>query len=287
MDYHQPVLLSETITALEVKPNCIYIDATLGNGGHTIEILKLGGIVYGIDQDPTNLEIASARIKDLGLERNFNPIKSNFTELTKVVKQINHPISGILFDLGLSSGQQKSQGRGFSFNDELSLDMRLDSTIQTETAENIINTWSYEELYDIFTKLAQEKFAKPLIIKIISERQHLPIKTGQRLATIVREFYSQRHIHSSIDPSTKVFMALRITVNQEFINLKTVLNSTLSLNPGCVVIFIAFHSGEDRFIKQFIRQNFPNSPKPIRPQHSETIVNPLSRSAVLRSYRII
>ena len=287
MDYHQPVLLSEVITSLAVKPNNIYIDATLGNGGHTIEILKLGGVVYGIDQDPTNLAIATNRIKDLDLSKSFFPIKSNFIDLSKVVDQINKPIAGILFDLGLSSGQQKSQGRGFSFNDELSLDMRLDPTTQTETAENIINTWSYEELYDIFTKLAQEKFAKPLIIKIISERQHLPIKTGLRLAEIIRDFYTKRHIRSSIDPSTKIFMVLRITVNQEFINLKSVLNSTFSLNPECIVAFITFHSGEDRIIKQFIRQNFPNSPKPLTPTFAEIKSNPLSRSAVLRSYRIL
>ena len=287
MDYHQPVLLSEVIKSLEIKPKQIYIDATLGNGGHTIEILKLSGVVYGIDQDPANLEIASTRIKDLGLNSNFFPIKSNFIDLKKVVSQINQPIAGVLFDLGLSSGQQKGQGRGFSFNDELSLDMRLDPTTQTETAENIINTWSYEELYAIFTKYAQENFAKPLIIKIISERQFQPIKTGQRLATIIREFYSQRHIRSSIDPSTKIFMALRIAVNREFENIKSVLNLTLGLNPGCIVVFIAFHSGEDRLIKQFIRQNFPNSPKPLTPTFAEIKSNPLSRSAVLRSYRII
>lgn len=283
MDYHQPVLVSEVLQTLEVSPGKIYIDGTVGNGGHSLEILKLGGIVYGFDLDPINLKIAADRISSAGYSHNFFPINRNFTDLS----QINQPVSGLLLDLGLSSGQLKSPGRGFSYDDPDSLDMRLNPEIQTETAENIINTAPYEDLYDIFTKYAQEKFAKPLIIRIISERQKQPIKNGQRLAAIIRSYYQQKHLHSKIDPSTKIFMALRIAVNQEFTNLKTALDSTLKLTPGCIVAVITFHSGEDRIVKQFIRNHFSHTPKPIFPSQKEIRQNPLARSAILRSYRII
>jgi 16S rRNA (cytosine1402-N4)-methyltransferase len=287
MDFHDPVLLKEVLDLLDVKPGYIYIDATVGNGGHTIKILEQGGIVYGLDADPTNLKIASDRIKSLNLDHNFHPICTNFSELKSLVgTSIPGHISGLLLDLGLSSGQQKSVGRGFSFNDPLSLDMRLDSVNQELTAENIINTYSYEQLYDIFTKLAQEEFSKPLILRIITERQQKPIKSGVRLAEIIRNYYQEKHIRKSIDPATKIFLALRIAVNQELKKLQSLLNDSLVCLPSnCIVIIISFHSGEDRIVKQFIRQNFL-LPKPTLPGTEEVLTNPLSRSAVLRSYRI-
>lgn len=286
MPYHTPVLLNEAIDALNVIPDQIYIDGTLGNGGHSLEILKRGGIVYGIDQDRKNLEVAITRIQSQGFSDKFFPLHTNFIKIKEIVSNINQPIGGLILDLGLSSNQQIATGRGFSFHDNESLDMRLDPTSQTINAENIINTASFEQLYEIFTKFAQEKYAKPLIIRIISERQKEPIKNGKRLADIIRNYYSQKGLRGHIDPSTKIFMALRIFINHEFENLHFVLNSTLQLNQNCQVAIITFHSGEDRIVKQFIRQHFPNSPKPIKPSFSEIKSNPLSRSAVLRSYRI-
>ncbi len=288
MEFHQPVLVNEVIKVLNVVPGGIYVDATAGNGGHSLEIINHGGIVYGLDQDPVNLAIAQQRISDLGLSQKFIPLHFNFNQLENLIgHQIPAKIDGILFDLGLSSGQQKSVGRGFSFNDPDSLDMRLDPETQTVTAEEIINTYDFQQLYDIFSKLAQEKFSKPLVIRIISERQYKPIKSAKRLADIIRKYYQEKHIHSKIDPATKVFMALRIAVNDEFANLKNALQATLKFSPGCVVAVISFHSGEDRLVKQFIRQHFPASnTKAILPSFSEIKNNPLSRSSVLRSYRI-
>lgn len=289
MDFHQPVLVNEVLALFKVEPGLIFIDATLGNGGHTLEILKRGGIVYGIDQDPLSLNIATERISASGFSSQFFPINANFSQLdqligTKIPKQIN----GLLFDLGLNSGQQKSTGRGFSFNDQESLDMRLDPQTQELTGEEIINTYSFNDLYDIFSKLAQEKYSKPLIIRIISERQHQPIKSGQRLGNIIRQYYLDNHIKTVNDPATKVFMALRIVVNHEFENLRLALKTSLSFNSGCTVIVISFHSGEDRIVKQFIRKNFPRFPnKTISPTSSEILKNPLSRSAILRSYKIV
>jgi len=293
MNFHQPVLLDETLQILKVSSGKTFIDATLGNGGHTLEILKKGAAVYGLDQDPHNLEIATKRIQEAGYLDSFHPIHGNFSQLSKIVKKHQiPPVNGILFDLGLSKNQQISQDRGFSFNDSTSLDMRLDPKNQTETAENIINTADFDTLYQIFTKLAQEKYSKPIILRIIRQRQQQPIQTAKRLADIIRNYYQTNSIPTKIDPSTKVFMALRIYVNHEFENLKSALNQTLEmLAQNSKVAVISFHSGEDRIVKQFIRQNSLKiqnlTPKAILPKQSEININPLSRSAVLRAFKII
>lgn len=294
MEFHQPVLADSVIQNLNIIPGSNYIDATVGNGGHSIKILEMGGIVYGLDQDPTNLKIATDRIYSQGYKNTFFPINTNFINLEKLIGDtIPSNIKGVVFDLGLSVGQQKSIGRGFSFNDFESLDMRLDPNSQNLTAEEVINTYSFQQLYDIFTKLAQEKFSKPLILRIISNRQQKPIKDSQRLADIIRDYYQKKHIKTNIDPSTKILMALRIFVNNELINLKYTLNSTITvLPPDCHVVIISFHSGEDRLVKQFIRQYSilnkitPLTTKPIIASTREIINNPLSRSAILRSYKI-
>lgn len=294
MEYHFPVLSKEILSLLNVSKDKIFIDATLGNGGHTLEILKNGGTVYGIDQDPQNLKLALRRITESNLQKNFIPIHSNFNQLENIfINQIKKPVDGIIFDLGLSINQQKSEKRGFSFNDQYSLDMRLDPETQKLTAEEIINTYSFEELYEIFTKYGQEKFSKPLILKIIRERQKSPIKSGERLANIARDYYAKHFIKTKIDPSTKIFLSLRIAVNDESKNLKTALEQTLKIvKPYGIVCVISFHSGEDRVVKQFIREKLAqklitNVTKPIAPPFEEIKINPLSRSAILRSYKVI
>lgn len=294
MDYHYSVLSKEAIELLDVQKNGIYIDATLGHGGHALEILKKGGMVYGIDQDKNNLKLATERIKSEGYDDSFIPVHSNFNQLEKIVKtKIGQKVDGLIVDLGLSSNQQKSQGRGFSFNDSSSLDMRLDPKKQKVTAEMIINTASFDDLYKVFTKYGQELRSKPLILRIIRERQKMPIKTGERLANIIRDYYKEHHISSRIDPSTKIFMSLRIVVNNEFDNLKQLLNQTVtSIKPRGKVCIITFHSGEDRIVKQFIQKNYIQNivttiSKPIKPSFSEIKDNPLSRSSILRSYKIV
>jgi len=285
MIFHQPVLVKEVIDIFDIKKNNIYIDGTLGHGGHTIEILQRGGIVYGIDGDPYYLDLATNRIKDLHLDKNFHPILGNFTQISHISDQ---PVSGVLLDLGLNNHQQLSPGRGFSFNDTTSLDMRLNPNSDEVTAEEIINTYDFQQLTSIFSKIAQETKALPIARKIISSRQQSPIKSGKQLADIITEVYQSYHLKTKIHPATKIFMALRITVNKEFDNLISFLNSTLSLSKGCIVCLISFHSGEDRIIKQFIRTHsvVNLTPKPIHPQSLEIQQNPLSRSATLRSYKI-
>jgi 16S rRNA (cytosine1402-N4)-methyltransferase len=294
MEFHTPVISTETIDLLNIQEDKVYIDGTLGHGGHTLKILKKGGIVYGIDQDPKNLEIAKNRIKEAGFEDKFFPIYNNFNQLEEIVKKdIKQKIDGLIIDLGLSQNQQTGQGRGFSFNDETSLDMRLDPEKQDLSAEEIINTYNYDELYEIFSKYAQEIYSKPIIFKIIKERQKSPIKTATRLANIIRDFYKERHIRSNIDPSTKIFLSLRIVVNDEFNNLKNVLLQSLKvIRKDGIACIITFHSGEDRIVKQFVRDHsnqkiIIENKKPIKASFQEIKKNPLSRSATLRSYRIV
>jgi len=286
MKYHIPVLLPEVIKAINPQPNQIFLDCTLGHAGHTIEILKKGATVYGLDTDDSNQKIAVERIDSLGLSSNFYPLKGNFSQITTIWKKhIHQKIDGLILDLGLSSNQQSGISRGFSFNDPNSLDMRLNPKTQKLTAEEIINTWDKDQLYQIFTKYAQEKLAKPLAFEIVRERQLSPIKSGLRLGQIVEAYYQKKHYRSLRHPATQIFLALRIVVNQEFTSLEKVLNASLKIcQPGSTVAVISFHSGEDRIVKQFIVKHHLSSQK-ITPTYLETKENPLSRSAVLRIYR--
>ena len=285
MNYHQPVLLSEVVKLLDPKAKQLFLDVTLGHAGHTLEILKKGTVVYGLDADPENQKTAINRIKSENLLANFHPLKGNFSRIFSIwKKQINLPLDAVLADLGLSSNQQSGKNRGFSFNDSESLDMRLNPKTQSLTAEEIINTWDKDQLYQIFTKYAQEKLAKPLVYEIIQARQIHPIKNGLELSRIIENYYQKKHYSFQHNPATKIFLALRITVNHEFDNLKKLLEASLKITKksGKIAI-ISFHSGEDRIIKQFIIKNHLKSQK-ILPTHQEIKKNPLSRSAVLRIY---
>jgi 16S rRNA (cytosine1402-N4)-methyltransferase len=293
MDYHIPVLLDQVLALFKPNPYRVFIDGTLGNGGHTLEFLRSGATVFGIESDDLNKQIAISRIKSAGLDKNFFPQTGNFKEIEAICTKLSlSKIDGILLDLGLSSNQQKSTGRGFSFSDQDSLDMRLDPTSQELTAEEIVNTYSFPQLFDIFSKIAQEKLSKPIAQKIITHRQSSPIKNAQTLADIIRKAYAQKNIRSKIDPSTKILMALRIVVNNEFENLKKFLNNSLAITQlsGATVGIITFHSGEDRIVKQFIREKSREGLIEAYPHqiatHHEVLRNPLSRSATLRSYRI-
>lgn len=290
MNYHLPVLLKESISCLKVLPSKIYVDATLGHGGHSLEILKNRGFVFGFDQDPQNLKLATNRISLSGFSKNFTGVNKNFSQIKNFLKKNNiNKVDGLIADLGLSQNQQTGQNRGFSFNDQTSLDMRLNPKKQLLTAEEVINTYSHNQLYEIFTKIGQELYSKPIIIKIINQRQKSPIRTGQKLADIIRKYYQEKHIKTKIDPSTKIFLSLRIYVNQEYENLTKLLNQSLEIvKPGGQVSIITFHSGEDRLVKQFIQKNKSKiiASKPIKPSYNEIKQNPLSRSAILRTYKI-
>jgi len=281
--YHIPVLLQEVIAEFKPAPNKVFIDCTCGHGGHTQKLIESGATVYGIDADINNLKIATDRINS----QNFYAIHGNFKDIKKIWQDNIHvPIDGILVDLGLSSNQQSQSGRGFSFNDDQSIDMRLDPINQDTSAEYIINTYDETQLYLLFSKVAQEKFALPLAQRIIDARQKKPIKTGTQLATIINDYYQSKHIRSKISPATKIFMALRIEANSEFENLNQFLiNSPKIIKKGGTIAIISFHSGEDRIVKNFITKNKFKTNR-FLPTRAEINNNKLSRSAILRTYTI-
>lgn len=283
MKYHLPVLLTEVIDKFDPKPGKIFIDATCGHGGHTQHLLAKGAKVCGIDADITNLNIATDRLNN----SNFVPILGNFRDILQLWQdKIKKPVDGILLDLGLSNNQQSQTGRGFSYNDELSIDMRLDPKTQETSAENIINTYDETQLYLLFSKVAQESYARPLAQKIITARQKNPIKTGAQLSSIINDYFKSKSIRSATNPATKIFMALRIETNQEFENLnKFLIDSKNILKSNGIIGIISFHSGEDRIVKNFIRTNKYKNTRYL-PTKTEIKFNHLSRSAILRTYTI-
>jgi len=271
MDYHFPVLINEVIETLKPDSSKTFVDCTLGNGGHTLEILNHGAKVIAFDADLDNIKIAKNRIKN----KNLSIINDNFANIDKHIKQ---KVDGILFDLGLSVNQQKGTGKGFSFNDPQSLDMRLFK--DNPSAKDVINTYSKEDLFKILSFYAQEKNSR-LISKLIVK--HRPFANSLELAKMIRVNLPKT---SKIDSATKTFLALRIFVNDEFNNLKIALDKSLSLvKKGGTICVISFHSGEDRIVKQFIRKHHLKNIVSF-PSTTEIKNNPLSRSSILRSFQI-
>ncbi len=295
MKFHIPVLLQETLEGLKVKKGAVYIDATLGHGGHASKILNLGGKVYGLDQDEKSLKITKKRLEACppsaahGRRRSqgaFVPILGNFKNLKKISLKHKMPaLDGIFFDLGLNSSQISAQGEGFSFTDQKSLDMRLDKKSNLPTAKEVLNTFPEQEISHILSSLVQETNAQKIARLIVKNR---PLQSAHQLSDLIERKIpkiGKRH------PATKTFLALKIYVNQEFENLKSVFwQATNLLKPGARLCFISFHSGEDRLVKlngrQAVSQNLLKNirPYPIRPKKEEIQKNPLSRSAILRVF---
>jgi len=229
LNYHNPVLLQEAIAFLAVQPGKRYIDCTLGGGGHTAEIIRRGGLVLGLDQDP---EALSACPELEGLTK----VQSNFIHLSEVAKKYNwYPVSGILFDLGVSSHQINSSQRGFSFQTDGPLDMRMDKSLPN-TAADLVNQLPVSQLAILFKDFGEIPVAKMLAEKIISTR---PLSTTMDLAKITKKW------------SQQAFQALRMAVNDELNALKSGLPQAYELlEPSGRLVVISFHSLEDRVVKQ-------------------------------------
>lgn len=256
--YHIPVLLNEVLQALSVKPGEKYIDCTFGGGGHSKAIEQAGGIVLGIDQDPE----AQA------------PVRGNFAHLKEIADMAGfHPVSGVLFDLGVSSHQLETDYRGFSFNKEAKLDMRMDQTIGL-TAADLVNAGSEKELANLFFKYGEEQDSRKIAKAIVENR---PIQTTNQLAKIILRV-SHRGKNDRTHPATRVFQALRIAVNDELNSLEAALPQALELlKPGGKLAVISFHSLEDRIVKNFMKKSLL-----IRPTEQEIENNPRARSGKLR-----
>jgi len=284
---HVPVLKKEVIGYLDPKPNENFIDCTIGQAGHSLAILEKtapNGKVLGIDLSQESLERINGEYKD-----RLILVCDNFSNLKNIVERLNFgPVSGILFDLGMSSWHLEESGKGFSFLRKEFLDMRYNPE-NPQTAEKIINYWSKNDIEKILTEYGEERFAERIADEIIKTRKARPIKTTFELAEIIKKVVPGWYRRQKIHFATRTFQALRIAVNDELNSLREVLPRTIDiLKPGGRLIIISFHSLEDRIAKSFLKENFKKghlkilTKKPVRPEREEVNFNPRSRSARLR-----
>ena len=292
-NYHQPVLLKEVLKGLDVKKGNWYIDATLGDGGHTLEILRRGGKILGIDVDPEAIARAKRRIDSLGVDGNrYKLVQGNFRDLLVLLEQTETSqvkFLGILFDFGVSSLQLDSPGRGFSFKMG-PLDMRLDPSLSVK-ALDLVKGLNKGEAYELFSKLGEEKLAWRVAEAVISSRGL--IHTTKDLADLVSSVYRRFGVkNQSIHPATRVFQALRIAVNDELNAIKEGLPKALNIveENGSIVV-ISFHSLEDRIVKNLFKEWKVQglgqilTKKPIIPTVEEILRNNRCRSAKLRIFQ--
>lgn len=283
--YHLPVMLNEVERYLITKDSGYYVDCTFGGGGHTSFILnKYRNIkIIAFDQDKNSFERFN---KNLNLQKFKDRIifcNDNFRNIKENLKKLNIlKVNGLLADLGVSSKQLDDKSRGFSFNSDTLLDMRM-NVEQKLTAYDIINTFAKEKLQDIFFEYGEESFAKPIAQKIIETRIKNDIKTCNQLKDII---CSVKHSKGKINPATKVFQALRIYVNDELGSLKELLNSINDiLEPEARAVILSYHSLEDRIVKQIFKSSNELkiiNKKVITACEEEIKYNPRSRSAKMR-----
>jgi len=246
---HTPVLLQEAVNGLKVKKNGLYIDATFGEGGHAREILKQGGKVLGIDLDINQIRNSIPIISG----RNLKLVQGNFANIEEIAKENDFfRVDGILFDLGLSMNQIDSSGKGFSYRRiNEPLDMRIDPNLE-ETAEDLVNSYSEDQLYEIFAKFSEELNSRAIAGAIVFTRRIKKIRKVGDLLTVIKKTVKINEEQAS----KRIFQALRIKVNNELENLKQGLKGSLKIlqQEGRIVV-ISFHSLEDRIVKNFIRDN--------------------------------
>ncbi len=246
---HEPVLLEETINGLNIKPNGIYVDGTLGGAGHSKKILKQlssKGLLVGIDRDEEALKAAKENLKEF---ENVKYIHGNHDEITEILESLDiKEVDGILLDLGVSSYQLDERNRGFSYLGNNELDMRMDKT-QPLTAKKVVNTYSEEELANIIYEYGEERFSRQIARKICEYRKNKEIETTEELVNIIEKSmpaFAKKDGH----PAKRTFQAIRIEVNDEIKPLyNTVRNCIKLLKPGGRLCIITFHSLEDRAVK--------------------------------------
>ena len=301
---HFSVLLYECIEGLNIKPDGIYVDGTAGGGGHSFEIASrlTTGKLIAIDQDDAAIAAASARLAPLG-DRAI-VVKSNYSEVANVVKSLGYEkIDGLLLDLGVSSYQLDTAERGFSYNADAPLDMRMDNK-KPFSAYNVVNEYSAEELKKIIYDYGEERFAPRIASAIVARRQVSPIETTGELVDIIKSAMPAAALSGGHHPAKRTFQAIRIEVNGELAVIEPAIRSAADvMNEGGRIAIITFHSLEDKIVKQTYAdlasgctcpKNFPIcvcgkkptvkviSRKPVLPSNEELEVNHRSRSAKLR-----
>lgn len=304
---HKSVLLKETIDGLKIKPDGIYVDGTLGGGGHAYEVCRrLGekGSIIGIDQDAAAIEAASARLKDFG--EKVTIVRSNYCDMKSKLHELGiDKVDGIVLDLGVSSYQLDTAERGFSYREDAPLDMRMD-TRQKMTARDIVNDYTEADLYRVIRDYGEDKFAKNIAKHIVQARAVKPVETTAELSEIIRASIPMKFQKKSGHPAKRTFQAIRIELNRELDVLRDSLDDMIDLlNPGGRLCIITFHSLEDRIVKSAFRKNEnpctcpPDFPvcvcgkkskgsiitkKPILPSEEELEYNSRSKSAKLRIF---
>ena len=254
MEEHIPVLLNEVIEGLNIKPSGIYLDLTVGRGGHSSEILArlTTGRLIAVDQDEEAIIASKERLEKIGA--NFLIVRSNFSALDEILNSLGiEAVDGILMDLGVSSPQFDKGERGFSYNSDARLDMRMDQR-QTLTAYQIVNTYSLQDLNQILRDYGEEKYSFSIAKNIIKAREVSPIETTFQLVEIIKKSKPMKELKKVGHPAKQVFQALRIAVNDELNVLVKALRSALNhLKPGGRLAVITFHSGEDRIVKNIFK----------------------------------
>ncbi len=291
MNYHTSVLLQETIAQLRVAAGKQYIDGTIGGGGHAGAILEKGGLVLGIDVDSDALANIKKNYQLPIANAQLILTKGNFKDIDTIARENEfESVAGILLDLGVSSHHFDEPERGFSFGHEALLDMRMDKDLRVK-AGDLVNVLTKNELIELFTKLGEEPFARPIATHIIEARKIKPITMTTELAEIIKKAvpYTKK-----INPATKVFQALRIAVNDELNNLTEALPKAVTLlESGGRLAVISFHSLEDRIVKRSFLEFAADglgtiiTKKPIIPENNEIKANSRSRSAKLRVFERI
>lgn len=283
--FHPSALLGEAVEFLNVRQGGIYLDATLGGGGHTEGIILKGGTVLGIDRDPQALSAARRRI---GEDRHFKAVLGNFRDLRTIASESGFSVfDGILFDLGLSLFQLRNGGRGFSYLTEDDLDMRSDPRIAL-TAKQVVNDFSRDSLYEIFVKFGEERLSSRLADFIENRRRVTPVNTTGDLFRIIREVAGSDR--EAFPTASRVFQALRIFVNDELENLKESLPRAFEiLSAKGRLVAISYHSLEDRIVKNLFKEEQSRgrgrilTNRPLPPSICEKQENRWSRSAKLRA----
>ncbi|MDN4594961.1 16S rRNA (cytosine(1402)-N(4))-methyltransferase RsmH [Polycladomyces subterraneus] len=305
MFQHETVLKHEAVEGLNVRPDGVYVDCTLGGAGHTrliAEHLGPAGTVIGIDQDDAALQAAHERLRDVGCRVHL--IKSNFRRLKEILASLGlERVDGVLFDLGVSSPQLDEGERGFSYHRDAPLDMRMDPEAPL-TAREVVNTWPEAELARILSQYGEERFARRIARTIVNRRRVSPIETTGELAEIIKVAIPAPARRTGPHPARRSFQAIRIAVNDELNAFQSALEQAIDgLNPGGRVAVITFHSLEDRICKRTFQEKekrcacppeFPVcvcnqqpvlrviTKKPILPSEEEIRENPRARSAKLR-----
>lgn len=304
---HRSVLLEECIENLNIKPDGIYVDGTLGGAGHSSEIVKRlsdKGRLIGIDRDEAAIAVASERLSTFS--KNVTVVRDNYSNISNILSELEiEQVDGILLDLGVSSYQLDEAERGFSYRFDAPLDMRMDRR-QKKSAADIVNDYSEEELYRVIKDYGEEKFAKSIASNIVKERTKATIESTGQLVEIIRRSMPVKAQVAAGHPAKRTFQAIRIECNEELDGIKNCVNDMIdALSPGGRLCIISFHSLEDRIVKNAFKNaqnpctcppDFPMcvcnkkpkgtviSRKPILPTKMELEENPRSASAKLRVF---